>query len=291
MTEQKSTQQAEQKNVTLSKIQEAEKSIQKLESNGRIRIPANYDYKNALWQAYFLLKDMKDKNKRPVLESCKQSSINSALLEMVTKGLYPAKKHCAFVPYGEELQLQEEYFGKIKQAHDIGLKSHRANVVWKGDEFEYHYDTATGELLLDKHDQSLENISGNMEDIVACYAVLTFYSGHVYRELMTMGQIKNSWNMRWGNGLTNAHNNFPDQMAKKTVLNRALGQFINTAPDFEFDEGEDTGLNEEAKAIEEQENAEEFDVEIEENSEQAQEKNEEAKSQEQNSENKKQPNF
>ena len=46
-----------------------------------------------------------------------------------------------------------------------------------------------------------------------------------------MEQIKNAWNMGAAKGKSGAHQNFGEEMAKKTVINRACKRFVNTSDD------------------------------------------------------------
>jgi len=71
--------------------------IQKLQSNGEIYFPNNYSPENALKSAWLKLQETKDKNDKPVLQSCTQISIANALLNMVVQGLNPMKNQCYFL--------------------------------------------------------------------------------------------------------------------------------------------------------------------------------------------------
>lgn len=48
---------------------------------------------------------------------------------------------------------------------------------------------------------------------------------------MNMNQIRNAWNQGYAKGASGAHKNFTDEMAKKTVINRACKMFANTSDD------------------------------------------------------------
>jgi len=94
--------------------------IQKLQSNGEIYFPNNYSPENALKSAWLKLQETKDKNDKPVLQSCTQISIANALLNMVVQGLNPMKNQCYFIPYGNQLTLMRSYFGSIAVAKQFG---------------------------------------------------------------------------------------------------------------------------------------------------------------------------
>lgn len=238
-------------------MQKAEDKIKNIKDEGLIKFPANYDPFGALRKAYYILKDTKTKDKKPVLEACSSSSVINTLTEMVIKGYNPMKKHCAFVPRGTELTLQDQYEGKILQARrNAGLVKWPTQIVWNNDEFEYHYEPNTGDLVIDKHNSGLANVGDKLDDIKGAYCVLIFESGHVHRELMTREQIRTAWNQGDMKGGSPAHKNFPDQMAKRSVINRALKWFIESSDDSDLDFG--TQAN--ASYYEQQEEAPEIDV-------------------------------
>ena len=55
--------------------------------------------------------------------------------------------------------------------------------------------------------------------------------GQNYIEIMNIGQIRKAWNQGAAKGASGAHINFTDEMAKKTVINRACKLFFNTSDD------------------------------------------------------------
>ena len=70
--------------------------------------------------------------------------------------------------------------------------------------------------------------------IKGAYAVVTMEDGTKYLEVMNFKQIEQSWKQGYGykgNSQDTTHAKFADQMAKKTVTNRALKQIINTHGD------------------------------------------------------------
>jgi recombination protein RecT len=197
---------------------------------GQIRLPKDYSEENSLKSAYLILKDQKDKNGVSVLDSCKRDSIANALLDMVVQGLSPMKKQCAFIPYGDQLTMVREYHGTIALARRFGgVKDITANVIYQADEFAYSIDPETGRKKVTKHEQTLENIDINA--IKGAYAVLILEDGTTYTEVMTMLQVRTAWNQGAMKGGSPAHKNFTDQMAIKTVINRACKLFISSSDD------------------------------------------------------------
>lgn len=194
-----------------------------------LRMPKDYSAENSLRSAWLLLLEAKDKNGKPVLEVCTQPSIANALLKMVLKGLNPMKQQCAFIAMGDTLTLMEEYPGKIAQAKRCGLKAIHANCVYEGDTFEYAIDPETALMRVTEHKSNIKNVNGGK--ILGAYAVITLEDGTKNTEIMTMSQIQAAWNQGAARGASPAHKNFPDQMAMKTVMTRAVKVLINSSDD------------------------------------------------------------
>ena len=190
--------------------------------------PEDYNLANSLMGAYLTLKETTDKNGKPLLETCSQTSIANSLMDMATLGLSVQKKQGYFIAYGGKCQFQRSYFGNITIARRFGLKDIHAEVIYKNDEFSYHIED--GVKVLDSHKQSIENIDNDA--IIGAYAVVIMQDGTKTLEVMNMKQIKQSWQQGYGyKEGSGTHSKFADQMAKKTVINRALKQIINTHGD------------------------------------------------------------
>ena len=208
--------------------------IKQFTANKDIRLPADYSPENALKSAWLILletKTSKQDGERPVLDACTKESIANTLLNMVLQGLNPVKKQCDFIAYGNKLTLQREYHGTVALAKRYGLiKEPVANIIYEGDEFEYSIDER-GYRKVDKHIQKFENIDNNK--IKGAYATLLFQDENrqPYIEIMTMQQIRQAWNQGATKGASPAHKNFPDEMAKKTVIGRACKLFITSSDD------------------------------------------------------------
>lgn len=193
-----------------------------------LSFPDDYNVANALTGAYLVLKETIDKSGKPILETCSQVSIANALMDMCVLGLNVQRKQGYFIAYGGKCQFQKSYFGNITIARRYGLKSINAEVVYADDDFSYHIDD--GVKVLDKHVQKLENIDNTK--IIGAYAVVTMMDGTKTLEVMNMAQIKQAWQQGYGyKEGSGTHSKFTDQMAKKTVINRALKGIINTHGD------------------------------------------------------------
>ncbi|WP_231464767.1 recombinase RecT [Pedobacter sp. Leaf132] len=206
------------------------KRVSDFQSTGELVLPTNYVPENAVRAAWLMLQETVDRNDKPALEVCTKESIANAFLEMVTKGLSVVKKQCYFVVYGNKLSLEDSYIGKIAIAkREAGVKEVNAVTIYEGDVFEYENDVETGRKKIISHKQSLKNI--NPDKIVGAYAIVCYVDGTRDCEIMTLPQIQKAWAQGGAKGNSPAHKNFPDQMAEKTVINRALKIDVGSTDD------------------------------------------------------------
>lgn len=213
--------------------------IDAFQKSGELKLPNDFNAENALKSAYIILSDPNNN----LLEKCDKASVADALLKMVVYGVSPIKKQCYFIPYGSKLTCSVSYFGNIAIAKRYGsLKSIKGNAIFKGDDFEFHVDTTTGRRKVVKHVQNLENYGS--KDIVGAYAVYELNDGTVDVEVMNINQIKDAWNQGATKGNSPAHKNFPDQMAVRTVINRACKILIASSDDSALYDSLDDSENE-----------------------------------------------
>lgn len=192
--------------------------------NGGLALPPNYNAHNALKSAFFKLQEVKDRQGRPALEVCSKPSIANTLLDMVTQGLSPAKTQCYFIVYGDQLQLNRSYFGTQAVLKRLtGVKDIWANVIFDGDVFDY--EIVGGREKLVKHETQFLNRDN---PILGAYAVVQLEDGEEVLTVMTKKEIDASWSQA---KTKNVQNKFPQEMAKRTVINRAAKAFINTSDD------------------------------------------------------------
>lgn len=200
--------------------------IDAFQKSGELTLPKDYNAENALKSAYIILSDPKNN----ILEKCDKSSIAEALLKMVVYGVSPIKKQCYFIPYGQKLECSISYAGNIVTAKRYGnLKDIKANAIFEGDTFEFEVDNTTGKRKILKHIQTLESIGSNK--VKGAYAVIFMKDGSVDVEVMSIAQIEQSWGQGGSKGNSPAHKNFKDQMACKTVINRACKLLISSSDD------------------------------------------------------------
>ncbi|KEQ50861.1 recombinational DNA repair protein [Streptococcus phage Javan362] len=116
------------------------------------------------------------------------------------------------------------YFGTIKVTKDLQeVKDVTANVVYEGDTLEVSVENGRKKLV--KHETDWQNADN---PIIAAYCIITRTDGEEFFEVMTKKQIDKSWSKA---KTKNVQIDFPDQMAMRTVINRAAKMFINTSND------------------------------------------------------------
>ena len=204
--------------------------IEDFQSTGELTIPKDYNPANALKSAYLILAETKNSSNQFALNHCSKVSVANALLKMVVWGLSPLKKQCSFIMYGEQLECVQEYTGTIAIAKRYGgLKDIKAHAVFEGDDFAFEIEAATGRKKITKHTQTLESMGSNK--VKGAYAILEMNDGSFDAEIMAISQIEAAWAQGGAKGNSPAHKKFPDQMAKKTVINRACKLIIRGSDD------------------------------------------------------------
>ena len=189
-------------------------------------MPTDYNYVNAVKATMLLLQEVKDKNGKAALEVCTPTSVQTALFKMVTKGLDVSKNQAYLVVYGDKLQLQDSYFGKVLQVKRIFPNwTPQPVIVHEGDEFVYSIDPDTGRKVLVKHTQSLENLD---KPLVGGYMYLPCDDGGKDLYVMTSKQIATAWAKSRTGGATAKQ--FPEKMAMKTLVNSGCNLIINSTP-------------------------------------------------------------
>ncbi|WP_418524706.1 recombinase RecT [Limosilactobacillus vaginalis] len=215
--------------------------VNQMKNTQHLSLPKNYNASNALNAAFLELQKVQDRNHQPALDVCSRDSIVKSLLDMTLQGLSPAKDQCYFIVYGKELQMQRSYFGTVAAVKRLdGVKKVRAEVVHEGDEFEIgSYEDM--ELVVKKFIPKFENQD---KPIIGAFALIKTDEGNSYT-VMTKKEIDQSWSQtRQKNN--RVQQNFSQEMAKRTVLNRAAKMFINTSDDSDLLTGaiNDTTSNE-----------------------------------------------
>lgn len=207
-------------------------------NNGRLVLPQNYVVGNAISSAYLILQDTKDKNGKPVLETCTKESITNALLNMAILGLNPAKKQCYFIAYGNQLSLFTSYFGKqavIKRQPSI-LSEPTATLIYEGDSLEIEFNELNEPTVVN-HKTSWQNMVDGK--IAGAYAVVKQKQKDgkvvVRSAVMTIKDIDEAFdaqkiiNPKYS--YSRPHDNFRGEFCKRTILNRLVKNIIQTSND------------------------------------------------------------
>ena len=218
------------------------------QETGEVVLPKGYHVGNAIKLAWLYLQTVENLQHQKAIDYCTKDIICNALLNMVINGEYP-QKHCYFIMYGNRLEWQERYLGKLMRAkRDTEIGKVNAQVIYEGDEFVYTIDE-NGEKQLVKHVPNLANIDNTK--ILAAYAVVINKDGTRHIEVMTRTQIQKAWEQGAMKGKSGAHTNFTDQMCMKTVIQRAC----KIALDSTADPGDDDDPNHYDEATAEREAA------------------------------------
>lgn len=209
--------------------------VKQFQESGELHFPPNYSPENAMKSAWLTLQGIQDKNRKPALEVCTKDSIANSLLDMVVQGLNPSKKQGYFIVYGNSLTFQRSYFGTMAVTKQVsGARSIDAAVIYEGDEVDYEMNN--GRITNLTHKQKFGNI--DKEKITGAYATIVFDEDNVYHELMTIDEIRQAWSKAqfWAKGAKkekegSTHDEFKQEMSKKTVINRACKKFLNSSND------------------------------------------------------------
>jgi len=197
-------------------------NIMDMKQNEGLSLPPDYSVGNALNSAYLILSDTS--KGQPLLDKCDQGSVIKALMNMAIQGLSPAKNQCYFIPYGSQLVMQRSYFGAISVVKRLtNVKDIQAQVIHKDDVFEI--GGVNGMLVVKKFEPSFENLD---KPIVGAFAWVEANDGNRVYTVMTKKDIDTSWSHA---KTKKVQNEFPEEMAKRTVINRAAKFFINSSSD------------------------------------------------------------
>lgn len=194
--------------------------VSQMQNEGLVVAP-NYAPANALKSAFFAMTNSPSGN---LLEKCSKESIANALLDMVVQGLSPAKTQCYFIPYGSTLKMTRSYFGTMKVVKQLSnVKDIWAEVVFEGDVLKIRNDN--GRKVLESHETDWTNQDNA---IIGAYCIIEKVDGERILTIMTKKEIDRSWQQSKNKSVQNA---FPQEMAKRTVINRAAKPFFNTSDD------------------------------------------------------------
>lgn len=189
--------------------------------NKGVSLPKGYNLGNEIETAMFYIAQNTD-----ALQKCPQDSIVSALRDMALQGLSISKKQIYPIVYGNLLQMQRSYFGDITVLKQFfPYFEVTANVLYQGDKYAYRYDEIGNYYYITDVESSLENRD---KPIIAAFG--TIYDirtkERVYGCVMTWNEIQKNWSKAKTH---NVQNDFPQEMAKRTLIRRMCKLFINTS--------------------------------------------------------------
>lgn len=212
-------------NALVTKVAE---KVQSMVENNQINIPENYSIVNAVQAAYFKLTEVDFKKKTALIDTATPASVAFSLQDMAIQALSVAKDQGYFIVYGDKMQFTRSYHGTqavIKRMS--GIKDIWANVIWKGETFDVEYNER-GQLAFKAHTVDWKAATGKKEDIEGAYCIIERDDGVQFLTVMTMDEIKVSWSQ---SSMKAVQDKYPQEMSKRTVINRAAKAFINTSDD------------------------------------------------------------
>lgn len=204
------------------------KKVQAMVEDNQINIPGNYSVVNAVQAAYFKLTEVDFKKKTALIDTATIESVAFALQDMAIQALSVAKNQGYFIVYGDKMQFVRSYHGTQAVLKRLtGVKDVWANVIWKGENLEVEYNER-GQLSFKAHKVDWKAATGKKEDIEGAYCIIEREDGVQFLTVMTMAEIKTSWSQ---SSMSSVQDKYPQEMAKRTVINRASKAFINTSDD------------------------------------------------------------
>lgn len=196
--------------------------IDEMQKEQKMALPAGYNAANALNMAWLQLTD--STSGPSLVSKTTPQSQAKALLNMALQGLSPAKNQVYFIPYGRNLTLMRSYFGSLAILKRLdNVKDVWAEVVREGDKFQV--GSEHGRMVVKTYEPSVENLD---KPIAYAFAAIVDNNGVTNYTVMTKKQIDTSWSHA---KTTKVQKEYPDQMALRTVLNRAAKWFINSSSD------------------------------------------------------------
>lgn len=207
-------------NVNLAKVGETVIARTKeLQETGMV-LPKDYNYVNAVKASIIKLNELR------AFEKCTEESIQTALFQMVTKGLNIALNQGYAIIRGNKLCIDDSYFGKILQVKRI-FPYWDANVVIvrEGDVFEIGIKPENGRKFIKRHETALDNLD---KDFLGAYIYVPCSDGGNDLYIMTKKQILTAWSK--SSTSQGVHKMFQDKMITKTVINSACTKIINGNP-------------------------------------------------------------
>ena len=195
------------------------RSFSTLVTQDQLHFPSGYALGNQLKLMYLSLMQ------NSVIGKATSQSIGEALSEATLQGLEVDKKQCYFIVYGDKLTMFRSYYGDVAVAKRTGLvKDIRARVIYQDEPYELETNE-DGEVEVKNHKAILSAFD---KPIVGAYAWADLPNGKRLYTIMTWNEIQANWRKSKSSG--GVHKEFPQEMAKRTVIRRLVKMLFNTAP-------------------------------------------------------------
>lgn len=198
-----------------------------------LKVPEGYNWQNEIMSAMlYIAQNVKDRNGVPALQSCTKDSIMTSIRDMAIQGLSITRHHVYPIVYGNQLQMMESYFGKIFALKNLNPNLEiGTNVLYDGDEYSYCTDETGNYNYITDVKSSLANRDN---PIVGAYGtIFDITTGkRIYGCVMTIKEIKQSWSHA---KTDKVQKEFPQEMAKRTLINRMIKLYLNTTPNLNPD--------------------------------------------------------
>lgn len=193
---------------------------------GAIKSIPGYNVQSEVYSALMKIAQTKDRNGRLALDVCTKDSICVALKDLVILGLSITKDQGYFIAYGNQLLLQKSYFGNLYVFKRLfpNLQP-TVNVAFEGDDISYLHDDIYDFDYIKVNKAEIENRD---KPIRCAYGSIVDMDRErkIHGCVMTWKEIKACWSHGKS---TNVQNEFPQEMAKRTLLNRMLKIFIKSS--------------------------------------------------------------
>jgi Recombinational DNA repair protein (RecE pathway) len=189
-------------------------------------LPKGYDPTAEIRSAMlYVANNVKDRNGKSALEVCTPGSIALALRSMVLQGLSIARKQTFPIVYGNKLILQNSLDGDMNVFFRIFPNWKIVpRAIFEGDTFDIE--------VLDDGSSRIRNFKTSFENknkkIVGafCNIIDTTTKEVVDCDYITWKQIEVAWSKAKTH---NVQNDFPEEMAKRTVARRVMKRYINAS--------------------------------------------------------------
>jgi recombination protein RecT len=185
----------------------------------------------------------------PDTASCTDESVKIALKDMFLQGLDPAANQCYLIPqYNKvrgcmEMILKRSYFGTMAAVKELcpEITEINAACVWGDEKFAYGYKH--GKFVSTLHELDPEKPIDSHENLETLkYVYVEIYGAKeklIASEMMTAAQVKTAWLQSSNTSYDKAtgvksfkanstHMKFTSEMAKRSVINRACKNILNT---------------------------------------------------------------